>query len=107
MILDIFSELQAARPAEETDARSLFEQAIEQARLADELGFGCWWAVEHHTDPEFSFSSAPELVLTRKLPSASRSMPSTFSIRMPAPNAWACSVIRAARSGPRMLGNPG
>jgi alkanesulfonate monooxygenase SsuD/methylene tetrahydromethanopterin reductase-like flavin-dependent oxidoreductase (luciferase family) len=64
VILDIFSELQAARPAEEIDARTLFEQAIDQARLADELGFGCWWAVEHHTDPEFSFSSAPDLVLT-------------------------------------------
>jgi len=64
MILDIFSELQTARPPHETDPRALYEQAIEQAMLADELGYGCWWAVEHHTSPEFSWSSAPELVLT-------------------------------------------
>jgi len=64
MILDVFSELQPGRPAQATDARRLFEQTLEQARLADELGYGCWWAVEHHTDPEFSFSSAPELLLT-------------------------------------------
>jgi len=64
MILDIFSELQTAQPPHETDPRSLYERAIEQARLADELGFGCWWAVEHHTSPEFSWSSAPELILT-------------------------------------------
>jgi len=64
MILDIFSELQTACPPHETDARALYEQAIEQAMLADQLGYGCWWAVEHHTSPEFSWSSAPELILT-------------------------------------------
>src|SRR5262249_47655360 len=64
MILDIFSELQTAEPPHDTAARHLYERAIEQARLADELGYGCWWAVEHHTSPEFSWSSAPELILT-------------------------------------------
>ena len=64
MLLDVFSELQPGRPAQATDARALLEQTLAQARLADELGYGCWWTVEHHTDPEFSFSSAPELVLT-------------------------------------------
>ncbi len=63
VILDIFSELQSARESRDTDARTLFEHNIEQARLADEMGFGCWWAVEHHTAPQFSFSSAPDLML--------------------------------------------
>jgi alkanesulfonate monooxygenase SsuD/methylene tetrahydromethanopterin reductase-like flavin-dependent oxidoreductase (luciferase family) len=31
--------------------------------LADELGYGCWWQVEHHGAEEFSLSSAPELML--------------------------------------------
>ena len=52
MILDIFSELQRARtpaspPSPEFEGQ-VFRDAIEQARLADELGFGCWWTVEHH-----------------------------------------------------------
>ncbi|HVG57547.1 MAG TPA: LLM class flavin-dependent oxidoreductase, partial [Hyalangium sp.] len=35
-----------------------------QARLADEMGYGVWWQVEHHTAVEFSYSSAPECMLT-------------------------------------------
>ena len=31
--------------------------------MADELGYGCWWQVEHHGGEEFSLSSAPEIVL--------------------------------------------
>ena len=31
-------------------------------KLADELGFGCWWNVEHHGAEEFSYSSAPEMM---------------------------------------------
>ena len=64
MILDIFSELQRARPSNEGHERRLLADAIEQARLADELGYGCWWNVEHHGAPEFSYSSAPELILS-------------------------------------------
>jgi alkanesulfonate monooxygenase SsuD/methylene tetrahydromethanopterin reductase-like flavin-dependent oxidoreductase (luciferase family) len=62
MILDIFSELQKARPWPEGHERRVIEEAIAQARLADELGFGCWWNVEHHGAVEFSYSSAPELM---------------------------------------------
>jgi alkanesulfonate monooxygenase SsuD/methylene tetrahydromethanopterin reductase-like flavin-dependent oxidoreductase (luciferase family) len=36
---------------------------VEQAKLADELGYGCWWQVEHHGAQEFSLSSAPEVLL--------------------------------------------
>lgn len=64
MILDIFSELQGAVGARDLDAQKLLANTVEQARLADEMGFGCWWVVEHHTSPEFSMSSAPDLVLT-------------------------------------------
>lgn len=62
MILDIFSELQRARPWPPNHERKLLEEAIEQAKLADALGYGCWWNVEHHGATEFSYSSAPELM---------------------------------------------
>ncbi len=67
MILDIFSELQRALPPGETaDAAfegRILQDAIEQAKLADALGFGCWWTVEHHGATEFSYSSSPEMML--------------------------------------------
>lgn len=67
MILDIFSELQrGVGPDGRSDATfegEIFRDAIEQARLADELGFGCWWTVEHHGATEFSYSSSPEMML--------------------------------------------
>ncbi len=67
MKVDIFSEMQHPRSLWGDDGQHehrLFEQTLEQARLADEMGYGCWWEVEHHTALEFSFSSAPELMLT-------------------------------------------
>ena len=64
MILDMFAELQHPAPRSHGVERRIFLEAIEQARLADELGYGCWWAVEHHGSPQFSFSSAPDLMLT-------------------------------------------
>ncbi len=61
MILDMFSELQ--KPDGMSEPR-LFAQAIEQAKLADEMGFGCWWTVEHHGTGDFSYCSTPDLMLT-------------------------------------------
>jgi len=63
VILDIFSELQRAKPFAAQHERQVMLDAIAQARLADLQGFGCWWTVEHHGAPEFSYSSAPELIL--------------------------------------------
>ena len=60
MILDIFSELQRGDGMPE---QQLFDEAIEQAKLADEMGFGCWWTVEHHGTGEFSYCSAPDMLL--------------------------------------------
>jgi alkanesulfonate monooxygenase SsuD/methylene tetrahydromethanopterin reductase-like flavin-dependent oxidoreductase (luciferase family) len=64
IVLDVFSELQRARRGDPVRERQVYFDAIEQARLADQLGFGCWWTVEHHGATEFSYSSVPELVLT-------------------------------------------
>ncbi|UOX92089.1 LLM class flavin-dependent oxidoreductase [Amycolatopsis sp. FBCC-B4732] len=63
MQIDLFNEIQNPRPWPEGHEQLRFRQAIEQAVLADELGYGCWWQVEHHGAGEFSLSSAPELML--------------------------------------------
>src|ERR1700734_1436811 len=54
--------MQIADPTPEREA-ILFHQCIEQAKLADELGYHCIWEVEHHGLYEYSHSSAPEVVL--------------------------------------------
>ena len=63
MKFGIFYELSVPRPFEENE-RLVYERALEQVRLADELGFDQVWAVEHHFLEEYSHSSAPELFLT-------------------------------------------
>jgi alkanesulfonate monooxygenase SsuD/methylene tetrahydromethanopterin reductase-like flavin-dependent oxidoreductase (luciferase family) len=62
VIFDLFNELQMPRPWGPDHERRVFANALEQAMLADQLGYGCWWSVEHHCAPEFSYSSAPELM---------------------------------------------
>ena len=66
MKLDIFSEMQQPRSIWHDDDHEhrLFTETMEQAKLADEMGYGVWWEVEHHTAEEFSYSSAPEVMLS-------------------------------------------
>jgi alkanesulfonate monooxygenase SsuD/methylene tetrahydromethanopterin reductase-like flavin-dependent oxidoreductase (luciferase family) len=61
---DIFCEIQTAKPWPPEHERQVLLDTIEQARGADRAGFDIWWQVEHHGAPEFSYSSAPEVVLT-------------------------------------------
>jgi alkanesulfonate monooxygenase SsuD/methylene tetrahydromethanopterin reductase-like flavin-dependent oxidoreductase (luciferase family) len=64
VLIDIFNEIQNPKPWQGDHEHRRITQALEQAVLADELGYGCWWQVEHHGAEEFSLSSAPELLLT-------------------------------------------
>lgn len=64
MKFDIFCEIQRAFPWGGDDEAALFASTLDQARAADKAGFEIWWEVEHHGSPEFSYSSAPEVVLT-------------------------------------------
>lgn len=61
MKFDVFSEVQRAGPRDEA---ALYRDTLEQARLADQLGFTAWWVVEHHGAVEYSYSAAPEILLT-------------------------------------------
>jgi len=61
--LDIFNEIQDPKPWADGHEGTRIAQAVEQAELADQTGYGCWWQVEHHGAEEFSLSSAPEMLL--------------------------------------------
>lgn len=61
VIFDVFNELQRPRPWGPDHEHKVLQDGIEQAVLADQLGYACWWMVEHHCTPEFSYSSTPEL----------------------------------------------
>ena len=110
MILDIFNELQSAADARSLDARQLLADTLEQARLADELGYGCWWSVEHHTSPEFSMSSAPDLWLavlsqhTRRIRLGTAGILSPFEINHPVRVAERAAFIDVLSDGRLELG---
>ncbi|MFN0093460.1 MAG: LLM class flavin-dependent oxidoreductase [Dehalococcoidia bacterium] len=63
MKFGLFYELSVPRPWDENEYK-VYHRALEQVRLADELGFDQVWAVEHHFLEEYSHCSAPELFLT-------------------------------------------
>jgi alkanesulfonate monooxygenase SsuD/methylene tetrahydromethanopterin reductase-like flavin-dependent oxidoreductase (luciferase family) len=63
MRFGIFFLLHAPRPWDEKSTSRVVEQALEQAELADRLGFDSAWATEHHFLEEYSHSAAPEIFL--------------------------------------------
>ena len=63
MRFGLFYQQQMPKPwTEGTEVKS-FNDHIEQAVLADELGFDSVWVTEHHFTEEYSHSSAPEIFL--------------------------------------------
>jgi alkanesulfonate monooxygenase SsuD/methylene tetrahydromethanopterin reductase-like flavin-dependent oxidoreductase (luciferase family) len=60
----IFFELSVPRPLGGVAEQVVYDNALEQAVLADELGFDSVWAVEHHFLESYSHCSAPEVFLT-------------------------------------------
>jgi alkanesulfonate monooxygenase SsuD/methylene tetrahydromethanopterin reductase-like flavin-dependent oxidoreductase (luciferase family) len=56
-------EMQISDPTPSSEAR-LFRDAVDQAVLADKLGYHAVWAVEHHGLYEYAHSSAPEIFLS-------------------------------------------
>jgi alkanesulfonate monooxygenase SsuD/methylene tetrahydromethanopterin reductase-like flavin-dependent oxidoreductase (luciferase family) len=63
MKFGLFYEHQVPRPWSDRDEGQVFQEALEQAELADRLGIDCLWLVEHHFLEEYSHSSAPEVFL--------------------------------------------
>jgi alkanesulfonate monooxygenase SsuD/methylene tetrahydromethanopterin reductase-like flavin-dependent oxidoreductase (luciferase family) len=60
----IFFELSTPRPWTPESQAQVYKNSIEQAALAESLGFDQLWAAEHHFLEEYSHSSAPEIFLT-------------------------------------------
>ena len=63
MKFSLFFEMQISRPTRHNEAQT-FRDCLEQAVLADQLGYHCVWEVEHHGLFEYSHSSAPEIFLS-------------------------------------------
>src|SRR5207245_5890037 len=63
MDFGIFYEHQLPRPWAEGAEERLIRDALEQVELADRLGVGYAWEVEHHFLEEYSHSPAPEVFL--------------------------------------------
>jgi alkanesulfonate monooxygenase SsuD/methylene tetrahydromethanopterin reductase-like flavin-dependent oxidoreductase (luciferase family) len=62
MKFSLLLEVQLSFPTPETE-RQAFHEAVEQAVLAESLGYHGVWAVEHHGLLEYSHCSAPEVLL--------------------------------------------
>lgn len=63
MKFGLFYELSTPRPFSTENQRQVYEHAIEQTVLADDLGFSSVWCVEHHFLEEYSHSSCPDMFL--------------------------------------------
>src|SRR5256712_12983374 len=63
MEFGISYEHQFPRPWAEGAEERLIRDALEQVELADRLGIGYAWEVEHHFLEEYSHSPAPEVFL--------------------------------------------
>ena len=62
MQFDLFFEL-AVPPSRGPDPGTVFADTLEEIVLADQLGFGAAWVVEHHLAGDYSHATAPDLVL--------------------------------------------
>jgi alkanesulfonate monooxygenase SsuD/methylene tetrahydromethanopterin reductase-like flavin-dependent oxidoreductase (luciferase family) len=63
MRFGVFYELQLPKPWTKNAEHQLFQEALAQIRLADEIGIDYAWSVEHHFLDEYSHCSAPEVFL--------------------------------------------
>jgi luciferase family oxidoreductase group 1 len=59
----IFYEIQVNSPLKHREReRQAFYDVLDQVVLAEEMGFTNFWTVEHHFQPGFAHSSAPEVI---------------------------------------------
>ncbi len=64
MRFGLIMELSVPRPWHPTAEKDVYENALEQIRLCETLGFDQVWCVEHHFMEEYSHSSCPDMFLT-------------------------------------------
>ncbi len=71
MRFDLFFEV-AVPPQLSLSEAQAYAETLAQIELADRLGYGCAWLVEHHFLPGYSHSSKPELLLAAAAARTSR-----------------------------------
>ena len=71
MRFDLFFEV-AVPPQLDLSEAQAYAGTLAQIELADRLGYGCAWLVEHHFLPGYSHSSKPELLLAAAAARTSR-----------------------------------
>ncbi|MEX0782574.1 MAG: LLM class flavin-dependent oxidoreductase [Dehalococcoidia bacterium] len=64
MKFGIFYEHSVLKPWDDLSEHRVYQQAVEQVVVADEVGFDQVWQVEHHFLEEYSHSPAPEVFLS-------------------------------------------
>ena len=64
MKFGLLYEMQRPSPDNEVDYTALYDEVLEQAVLADEVGFDYAWSVEHHFLEGFSGSPASEVIIS-------------------------------------------
>jgi len=64
MKFGILFELSVPRPFQPVNEKMVFDNSLEQAKYADELGFDSLWCVEHHFMEEYSHCSCPDMFLS-------------------------------------------
>ena len=110
MKLDIFTEIQKRDCDQDGGFGQLLEESLAQARAADEAGFECWWQVEHHCTPDFSYSSCPEMILqevaraTRRLRVGHAGVLTPFEINHPLRAAERAALLDHLSGGRLELG---
>jgi alkanesulfonate monooxygenase SsuD/methylene tetrahydromethanopterin reductase-like flavin-dependent oxidoreductase (luciferase family) len=63
MDIGIFYEIQVASPLKHREREyQVFHQVLDQVVAAEQSGFDSFWTVEHHFQPGFAHSSAPEVL---------------------------------------------
>lgn len=81
----IFYEIPIPKPRGKMDEYHAYQGVLEEAILADELGFHAFWTVEHHFLEEYSHCSNPE-VLYGAIASRTKNMRLAYGVRlMPKP----------------------
>src|SRR3546814_7082749 len=63
MKFGLLYEMQLPRPWAPGAELKMFQEAIEEVKLADTLGYDYIWGNEHHFTEEYSHASAPEVFL--------------------------------------------
>jgi alkanesulfonate monooxygenase SsuD/methylene tetrahydromethanopterin reductase-like flavin-dependent oxidoreductase (luciferase family) len=88
MKFGLFYEVQTPKPVDSDDwapgqEAQKFSETLDQIELADRVGFDYIWVAEHHFTPEYTHTSAPDLLLAAASQRTHRIRLGTGVIQMP------------------------